>query len=243
MKKAKILLIAILAIVSACTIESTDVNEDGNLEYLKQRIYCSNYMMDFIDSSENVGFDRDGVISVDEVHFSANNKNMYYEYLAENEFEVVESLILLLDHEGGELASKTLSMANNEEYALFAYGAMGQTGDFAPNFAALKFDTELDENGESSIRFAHFNPNYDSIKVKVGEEEFVLEFGEVSEQVSFIDPSAFAYDVYGRVNNNYVAMHSMNGYNYTKQNNHIFIFSLEGQAGGDNMVYKLQEIQ
>ena len=241
MKNITIFLIATIAIVSACNPENN--NGDENLEYLKQRIHCSNYIMDFDDSSEKVGFDRDGVISINEVHFSANNKNMYYEYLVEDESKVVESLVSLIDHEGGNLASKKVNMTNSKDYALLAYGVMGKTDVFAPGFAALELNTELDENGLSYVRFAHFNPKYDRVKIEVGESEFVLQFGEVSEQVSFTDPSLFTFDAYGSVNDNFIAIHSMNGYDYTLQNNHIFIFSLDSQAGGDNMVYKMQEVE
>ena len=241
MKNVSMFLIAIIAIVSSCTPESN--NGDENLDYLKQRIHCSNYMMDFDDSSEKVGFDRDGVTSIGEVHFSANNKNMYYEYLVEKEFELVESTVSLLNQEGGVLATKKISMNNSKEYALFAYGVMEKADVFAPDFVALELNTELGESGVSYVRFAHFNPNYERLKIEVGESELVIPFGEVSEQVSFTNPSEFAFDAYGSVNDNYVPIHSMDGYGYTLQNNHIFIFSLESQAGGDNMVYKMQEVE
>lgn len=234
------LLISFLALVS-CDVDDS-LNPSDEEATSKQRIRLTNYLHDFSDQAEKVGFTRDESVTVNGVHFSANQMNMYYEYNTKDSLLKVNSNIQLLDENGNLLSEQTYEMVNNKEYTFFACGVLGETEWFKPAISIVESDIHLASDGLSHVRFAHFNPSYDSIKVVVGEQIIPMKFGEISEYLAYDYNKRFEYMVDGKVDGSFVSVHGIASINYNAQNNHVMIITKMGQGYDENGIFHHTEI-
>lgn len=230
---------AIILMIAGCSIGD---NLSPDKETSKQKIRLTNYLHDFTDKNEKVGFSRDGKNTVDGVHFSANQIDMYCNYNPNDSLLEVSSNVQMFDASGNLLSEKTQKLVNEKEYTFFAYGVIGETGWFKPSFTVVESDNERAADGNSHVRFAHFNPSYESIKVMVEGQIIPLEFGEISQIVEYDYNNGLNFTVDGKVNGNFVNVHGAGTLNYNGQTNYVLIITKMGQGEDENGVFHHSEI-